>query len=97
VRVIASVDTRVVSGGYQPGWLGELRRTRAMVLLQPASAADVAAIVGRRPVLRPGLAFPPGRGVIATDRVLSVIQLARSCEYAIVRESLAKKVRDTLG
>jgi DNA segregation ATPase FtsK/SpoIIIE, S-DNA-T family len=76
VRVIASVDTRVVGGGYQPGWLGELRRSRAMVLLQPASAADVAAIVGRRPVLRPGLAFPPGRGVIATDRVLSVIQLA---------------------
>jgi DNA segregation ATPase FtsK/SpoIIIE, S-DNA-T family len=80
VRVIASVDTRVVAGGYQAGWLGELRRSRAMVLLQPPSAADVAAIIGRKPVLRPGLAFPPGRGVVATDRQLAVVQLAVALE-----------------
>jgi DNA segregation ATPase FtsK/SpoIIIE, S-DNA-T family len=80
IRVVASVDTRVVAGGYQAGWLGELRRSRAIVLLQPPSAADVTAIIGRKPVLRPGLAFPPGRGVVATDRQLVVVQLAVALE-----------------
>jgi DNA segregation ATPase FtsK/SpoIIIE, S-DNA-T family len=78
VRLVVAVDSRVVSGGYQSGWMGELRRFRRQLLLQPASAADVTAVTGGRATLRPGLTFPPGRGVLVSERTMTVVQLGVS-------------------
>jgi DNA segregation ATPase FtsK/SpoIIIE, S-DNA-T family len=75
VRLILTVDSRVVAGGYQPGWLGELRRVRQHFLLQPVSASEVTAVTGDRCSVRPGLAFVPGRGILVGQRATMVIHL----------------------
>ena len=76
VRLVCAVESRAISGGYQPGWIGELRRVRRQLLLQPSSSADIAAVTGVRHSLRPGVAFPPGRGALVTERSATLLQVA---------------------
>jgi DNA segregation ATPase FtsK/SpoIIIE, S-DNA-T family len=76
VRLICAVDSRVVAGGYQAGWMGELRRVRRQLLLQPTGASDVTAVTGVRTSLRAGVPFPVGRGVLTTERAAIVVQIS---------------------
>jgi hypothetical protein len=45
---VTAIDSRAVAGGYQPGWIGELRRVRSQLLLQPTGPRDVTAVTGVR-------------------------------------------------
>ncbi len=76
VRLITTVDSRAVAGGYQPGWIGELRRVRRQLMLQPTGPSDVTAVTGVRATLRPGVAFPAGRGVLVTERAAIIVQVS---------------------
>ena len=78
VRLITAVDSRAVAGGYQPGWMGELRRIRRQLLLQPTGPSDVTAVTGVRATLRPGVAFPAGRGVLVTERAAVIVHVSSS-------------------
>jgi DNA segregation ATPase FtsK/SpoIIIE, S-DNA-T family len=78
VRLITTVDSRAVAGGYQPGWIGELRRVRRQLLLQPTGPSDVTAVTGVRATLRPGVAFPAGRGVLVNERAAIIIHVSSS-------------------
>lgn len=80
LRVVVAIDERVMHG-YQSGWLGDLRRARSVVMLQPQSAGEVTAATGRRPLIRPGTTWPVGRGVLVSDRSATVFQAARPGQH----------------
>ena len=82
VRLITTVDSRAVAGGYQPGRIGELRRVRRQLLLQPTGPSDVTAVTGVRATLRPGVAFPAGRGVLVTERAAVIVHVSSSTTRA---------------
>jgi S-DNA-T family DNA segregation ATPase FtsK/SpoIIIE len=75
VRVVATVDAATLGRAYS-GWLAELRRNRAVLVLQPESAGEVEAVAGAKPSLRPGQLFPPGRGVLVDHGRSTLIQVA---------------------
>ncbi len=85
VRLITTVDSRAVAGGYQPGWIGELRRVRRQLLLQPTGPSDVTAVTGVRATLRPGVAFPAGRGVLVTERAAIIVHVSSSLTRQLSR------------
>jgi DNA segregation ATPase FtsK/SpoIIIE, S-DNA-T family len=85
VRLITTVDSRAVTGGYQPGWVGELRRVRRQLLLQPAGPSDVTAVTGVRATLRPGVAFPAGRGVLVNERSAVIVHVSSSMARQLSR------------
>jgi hypothetical protein len=85
VRLITTVDSRAVSGGYQPGWIGELRRVRRQLLLQPMGPSDVTAVTGVRATLRPGVAFPAGRGVLVNERAAVIVHVSSSTTLQLSR------------
>lgn len=53
----------------------ELKRARTMLILQPDGPRDIQDLTGVIPDLRPGVAMPPGRGVLIADRVPTVLQV----------------------
>lgn len=75
VRVVAVVEAATLSRAFS-GWLGELRRNRSVLVLQPAGEADVEAVAGVKPGLRPGQDLPPGRGVLVTRGRATLVQVA---------------------
>jgi DNA segregation ATPase FtsK/SpoIIIE, S-DNA-T family len=85
VRLITTVDGRAVAGGYQPGWIGELRRIRRQLLLQPTGPSDVTAVTGVRATVRPGVAFPAGRGVLVTERAAVIVHVSSSPTHQLSR------------
>jgi DNA segregation ATPase FtsK/SpoIIIE, S-DNA-T family len=78
VRLITTVDSRAVAGGYQAGWIGELRRVRRQLLLQPTGPSDITAVTGVRATLRPGVAFPVGRGVLVNERAAIIVHVSNA-------------------
>lgn len=74
VRVLAACDRPVLDRAYS-GWMAELKRNRTALILQPASPADVEDLGRVRIALRPGQAFPPGRGVLAARGSATLVQV----------------------
>jgi S-DNA-T family DNA segregation ATPase FtsK/SpoIIIE len=75
VRVVATAEAVTLERAYS-GWTAELKRNRAVLMLQPESAADVEAVTRAKPSLRPGQQFPPGRGVLVDHGRPTLIQVA---------------------
>jgi S-DNA-T family DNA segregation ATPase FtsK/SpoIIIE len=75
VRVVAVMEAATLSRAFS-GWLGDLKRNRSVLVLQPGGEGDVEAVAGVKPGLRPGQDLPPGRGVLVTRGRASLVQVA---------------------
>ena len=75
VRVVAVVEPATLTRAFS-GWLGDLRRNRSVLVLQPGAEADVEAVAGVKASLRPGQDFPPGRGVLVARGRPHLVQVA---------------------
>jgi len=76
VRVVASTETgSLVAGYFQSVVMQQLKRARRRLLLQPLDAGEIQSVLGVRLALRPGLATPPGRGVLLAGRSPVVLQV----------------------
>jgi S-DNA-T family DNA segregation ATPase FtsK/SpoIIIE len=76
VRLVVACEPTTLSKAYS-GWLAALRRNRSALVLQPESKVDVDTTVGIKPDLRPGQAFPAGRGVYVANRRWQLVQVGR--------------------
>lgn len=79
-RLIASIESRNLSGYTQNTMLAAIRREPSMLILQPDTAADVQQYTGVRPNLRPGFKLTAGRGVLIVHRQPQLIQVASDAE-----------------
>ena len=77
VRIVASYDTAAVARAFS-GLVPALGRGRRLLLLGPEGPAEIDQIAGVRMRLRPGAAFPPGRGVLVVDRRPRIVHVGRS-------------------
>jgi S-DNA-T family DNA segregation ATPase FtsK/SpoIIIE len=77
VRLVVACEPSTLQKAYS-GWLSTLRRNRAAIYLQPESRVDVETILEVRPALRPGQAFPPGRGILVSSRRWALVQVGRT-------------------
>jgi len=75
VRVVAVADPVTLDRAYS-GWVAELKRNRASLVLQPGASTEVEAITGTKAPLRPGQAFAAGRGVLVDHGRPTLIQVA---------------------
>lgn len=75
VRVVATAGYGSVLG-YAGGWLGEVKRSRRRLILQPDDDSTVLDLAGVRFRWRPGMRFPPGRGVFVDGRRAVLIHVA---------------------
>jgi hypothetical protein len=71
-----AASTATIRGYTTSPLVQELRRARTVLHLQPASGREVHEHSGVHPRIRPGLSFPPGRGVVVASRRPVVVQLA---------------------
>lgn len=76
-RLVAAADSSSVARAFS-GWVPAVRRGRRVLVLQPASAAEVDQLAGIRMRLRPGARFVPGRGVLVQDRRPSIVQVGQA-------------------
>ena len=76
-RMIATIENRSMTGYTASGMLNLARRSRRVLILRPDDAGDFLQMTGIKPPIRPGLAMPPGRGVLVADREPTVMQVAR--------------------
>jgi S-DNA-T family DNA segregation ATPase FtsK/SpoIIIE len=76
VRVVATTTFGAVSG-YASGWLGEMKRARRKLILQPDDDSVLMDVAGVRFKWRPAMKFPPGRGVFVDGRRAVLMQLVR--------------------
>ncbi|HEY8544990.1 MAG TPA: FtsK/SpoIIIE domain-containing protein [Acidimicrobiales bacterium] len=74
VRLVVACEPVTLTKAYS-GWLSTLRRNRSALFLQPETRTDVESALEVRPALRPGQAFPPGRGIFAANRAWSLVQV----------------------
>lgn len=77
VRVVASYDTAAAARAFN-GLVPALKRGRRLLLLSPEGPAEIDQVAGVRMRLRPGAAFPPGRGVLVVDRRPRIVHVGRS-------------------
>ena len=56
----------------------EMRKSRAILYLQPAGDRQLAELTGTTVRLRPGLPLPAGRGVLLVNRAATVVQVANA-------------------
>ncbi len=75
LRLIASIETRSISGYTTNPLLTALRASRNLLLLQPADAGEIIQLTGMRASLRPGLRMPPGRGLLLCNRIPIIMQV----------------------
>jgi S-DNA-T family DNA segregation ATPase FtsK/SpoIIIE len=77
-RLAVTLETRSLSSGFYPQTdvFKRLKDRSRRLLLQPADELEVRSWVHPRAQLRPGIAMPQGRGVLATDGSYVVVQLA---------------------
>jgi S-DNA-T family DNA segregation ATPase FtsK/SpoIIIE len=76
VRFVASLETSsAVAGYFQSMLMQQLKKVRRRLLLQPVDDGETQTVIGSRFPLRPGLAMPPGRGVLLADRTPVIIQV----------------------
>jgi S-DNA-T family DNA segregation ATPase FtsK/SpoIIIE len=74
VRLVVASEPATLSKAYS-GWLSTLRRNRSALYLQPETRTDVETVLEVRPSLRPGQAFPPGRGIFTANRAWTMVQV----------------------
>jgi S-DNA-T family DNA segregation ATPase FtsK/SpoIIIE len=75
-RMIATMESRSMTGYTSSEMLNLARRSRRLLVLRPDDAGDFLQMTGIKPPIRPGVAMPPGRGVLVADREPTVIQVA---------------------
>ena len=75
--MIATIENRSMTGYTASAMLNLARRSRRLLILRPDDAGDFLQMTGIKPPIRPGLALPPGRGVLVADREPTVMQVAR--------------------
>ena len=75
VRVLASGEPRAVASQYA-GWLRELRKDGAGLLLEPNPEVDGDLLGARLPRYQ-AAAFPPGRGYLVGGGTLQLVHVAR--------------------
>jgi S-DNA-T family DNA segregation ATPase FtsK/SpoIIIE len=76
-RMVFAINTRN-SNNLGFGWLRDLARDAAYLVLQPddRNCQNVMSMFfDRLPYLRPGLEYPPGRGVFSAGRTSTVVQV----------------------
>jgi hypothetical protein len=74
LRIVAAHRPRAADG-YHP-LMSRLRSARHVVFLRPDDPAAFLTTTGLRRVLRPGLATPPGRAIVVSDRRQVTVQVA---------------------
>jgi len=78
IRVVAAVETgSLLSGYFQSALMQQIKKLRRRLLLQPLDDGEIQAVLGVRFPLRPGLAMPPGRGVLLAGRKPVVVQIGQ--------------------
>ena len=75
VRIVATMDTRSMSGYTTSRVVNELRRARRVLVLQPDDPTEFVQVTGTKLRLRPGLQLVPGRGVLLVDRRPTTVQV----------------------
>ncbi len=78
LRLVATLESRAMTGYTASSMLNLVRRSRRLLVLQPDDASDFLQMTGIKPPIRPGVAMPPGRGVLVADRQPTVMQVAAS-------------------
>jgi S-DNA-T family DNA segregation ATPase FtsK/SpoIIIE len=86
LRVVAALETRALTGYPSGPMVGHARRARRQLVLQPADPSEFVQATGVRLPVRPGLRVVAGRGVLLTDRIPTVVQVARPSHPAIGRD-----------
>ena len=76
LRIVATMETRSMSGYTQNPLMNVLRRAPRLLVLRPDDPTDFLAATGVKLSIRPGTDLPPGRGVLLVDRVPSVVHVA---------------------
>lgn len=74
VRIVGSVSG-LRGYGSNPLY-AEMKAARTQLVLRPEGPREVQELVGVMPDMRPGLAIPPGRGVLVVDRIPAVVQVS---------------------
>ena len=91
VRLVVACEPTTLTKAYS-GWLSTLRRNRSALMLQPETRSDVETALDVRPALRPGQAFPPGRGILVANRAWSMVQVGLLPSDAPGRASADREV-----
>lgn len=76
LRIVAAMESRSMSGYTQNPLLNLLRQSRRVIVLRPDDPSDFLTTTGVKLSIRPGTDLPPGRAVLLSDRVPSVIHVA---------------------
>lgn len=76
IRFLIAIDLANLDP-YKLPWLGPIRQACRWAVLGPDEARDLSAVSSARVTLRPGLEFPPGRGLLVAGRQWDVVQFAR--------------------
>ena len=76
LRIIATMETRSMTGYTTNPLLNNMRRARRLLMLQPDDANEVFQVAGVKAPMRPGQRMVPGRGVYVADRIPAVVQVA---------------------
>ena len=92
IRLVVAAGTTTLHRAHS-GWLAEVRRARTLLVLQPESRSEVDQVAGLRPRIRPGQAFPPGRGVLVAQRSCELVQVAIPQREDMNRHETARKLR----
>lgn len=83
LRVIAALESRSLTGYTTSAMVTLMRRSRRRLVLQPDDPGEFLQVTGLALPSRPGLRQPPGRGVLVSDRAVSIIQVAYLDEPAV--------------
>ena len=78
LRLVATLENRSMTGYTASSVLNLARRSRRLLVLRPDDAGEFLQMTGIKPPIRPGVAMPPGRGVLVADREPTVMQVARA-------------------
>ncbi|HSP03077.1 MAG TPA: FtsK/SpoIIIE domain-containing protein, partial [Acidimicrobiales bacterium] len=77
VRVVATIENRAFSGFSMNALLNEVRGARRVLVLRPDDPLELFQMTGVKAQIRPGTPMPPGRGVLLTDRIPTLVQVAQ--------------------
>ncbi len=85
LRVAGAVEMRAMAGYTSNSMVALLRRSRRQLVLQPDDQGEFLQATGVKVAARPGLRFPPGRGVLLVDRVPAVVHVAIASDDRVDR------------
>jgi S-DNA-T family DNA segregation ATPase FtsK/SpoIIIE len=75
LRLVIALETRAMAGYTTSALVTAARRARRLLVLQPDDPGEFLQTTGLRLPTRPGLRYPPGRGVLLVDRTPHLIQV----------------------